>query len=174
MVPGDAATPASGEPEPRDREPSAPEPGELDPAELDRADRIPTELDPAGVLTRSVDEGSGFIPVQSALSGQLRPAQQAQLSGTGTLRWWPGAAALAGAIGVVVLDAVAVSLAGSGTYVAATAVAWVAIILSAVTVIGGVLAIVLGRGRIAGIVALGLGLVANPFLLARLFEVLHG
>ncbi len=52
--------------------------------------------------------------------------------------------------------------------------AWVAIALSAVAVVVGALSIVLDRGRRLGIVAVAIGVLANPFLLTRILEVLHG
>ena len=52
--------------------------------------------------------------------------------------------------------------------------AWVGIALSAVAVVAGALSIVLDRGRRLGIIAVAVAVLANPFLLTRILEVLHG
>lgn len=135
-----------------------------------------TELDPAGVLTRSVEPGTGFIPVQPTSAPAPPPSRRAQRvrRPDSRYRWWPGAAALLLALALVVLDGVAVAQAGSGSYAGATALAWAAIVASILAVLAGVAAIVLGRGRLLGVAAVVLGIGANPFLLTRVLEVLGG
>lgn len=132
------------------------------------------QLDPSGVLTRST-EGDSFValvgtaPEPTALEPiRPRPARR-----PGPV-WWPAAAALAAAVVVIVLDAVAVSLAGSGSFLPATVLAWAAIALSTAAVVAGALAIVLGRGRRLAILAVVVGILANPFLLTRLLDLLAG
>lgn len=142
-----------------------------------------TELDPAGVLTRSVEPGTGFIPVQPASARTAPPGAPAPVPTRRARRerptqspyaWWPGAAALLLGVVLVVLDAVAVGQAGAGSYAGATALAWGAIVASVLAVLGGGVAIVLGRGRLLGGAAVVLGIAANPYLLTRVFEVLGG
>jgi hypothetical protein len=136
-----------------------------------------TELDPAGVLTRSLDPGTGFVPVQSAPAQAAPPPSRRarrERRPDGRYRWWIGAAALIAVGALVVVDAVAVSLAGAGSYSDATVLAWVAIVLSGVAVLAGGVAVVLGRGRMLGAVAIVLGISANPYLLTRVLEALGG
>lgn len=137
-----------------------------------------TELDPAGVLTRSVEPGTGFIPVQAAgppapAPPPSRRAQRVRRPDS-RYRWWPGAAAVLLALALLVLDAVAVAQAGSGSYAGATVLAWTAIVASILAVLGGAAAIVLDRGRLLGVAAVVLGICANPYLLTRVLEVLGG
>lgn len=130
-----------------------------------------SELDPAGVLTRS-DEGDGYVSLRPE---PIRPRERE--ASRLVPRWWPAALALLLVVAVIVLDAVAVSLAGSGSFAAATVVAWVAIVLSVVAVVGGAAAVVVGvRSRLRSITVLGLvavllGVLANPWLLARVLEL---
>lgn len=124
-----------------------------------------SELDPAGVLTRSDDAG-GYVSLAPV---PIRPRERE--ARPLLPHWWPAAVAFLLVVVVVVLDAVAVGLAGSGSFAAATVVAWVAIVLSVLSVLGGILAIVLGRGRPVAIAAVILGILANPWLLTRLLEL---
>ena len=39
-------------------------------------DAEPTPVDPAGVVTRSVDEGSGFVSVQTAVEPSATPSRR--------------------------------------------------------------------------------------------------
>ena len=48
--------------------------------------------------------------------------------------------------------------------------AWIALVASALAVIGGAAALVTGRGRMPGFVALVIGALSNPWLLTRLLE----
>lgn len=136
-----------------------------------------TELDPAGVLTRSLDPGTGFIPVgETPPPTPPAPTRRARRvrRPRGRYAWWPGAAAAVVAVALIVVDSVAVASAGEGSYSAATGLAWTAIVLSGVAVLGGLIAVLLDRGRLPGAGAIVLGIGANPYLLARVFEALGG
>jgi hypothetical protein len=83
----------------------------------------------------------------------------------------PGAAALA-VVGAVA-TAVAVSVATGRDFPAATALAWTAIVVTAIAFVLGAAAIVLSRGRRWGVVAMVVAALANPLvlrLILRLFD----
>ena len=79
-----------------------------------------------------------------------------------------GGLSVVAAVVSVVLTGIGVGVASSGGYDAGTVIAWVSIVISAVAVLGGLAAIVLCRGRAAGVVAVILGVFANPWVLASL------
>lgn len=83
-----------------------------------------------------------------------------------------GSLALLAAFAAVVVTGVGVGVASSGAYEAGTVLAWVAIVLSAVAVIGGLVAAIAGWGRRLGIAAIILGVLANPWLLATVLGAL--
>jgi hypothetical protein len=78
--------------------------------------------------------------------------------------------ALAAALLAAVLTGVGVAQASGGEFESGAALAWAAIVLSAVAVAGGILAVIARFGRPPGIAAIVLGLLANPYLLARLLD----
>ena len=82
-----------------------------------------------------------------------------------------GATALAAAVIAGVLQGVAIAVATGGDYLAATVLGYVSIGLAVVAVVGGVVAIILDRGRRLGIAAVVLGVLANPFVLLTLFQL---
>ena len=85
-----------------------------------------------------------------------------------------GALALAASVLAVLVDAAAIVIATNGTYATATALAFLAIALSTVGIVGGIVAIIMRRGRLWGIIAAALGLIANPFFLLVGLEFLGG
>jgi len=82
-----------------------------------------------------------------------------------------GATALAAAVIAGVLQGVAIAVATGGDYFAATVLGYLSIGLAVVAVVGGVVAIVLDRGRRLGSAAVALGVLANPFVLLTLFRL---
>jgi len=82
-----------------------------------------------------------------------------------------GATALAAAVIAGVLQGVAIAVATGGDYLAATVLGYLSIGLAVVAVVGGVVAIILDRGRRLGIAAVVLGVLANPFVLLTLFQL---
>ena len=82
-----------------------------------------------------------------------------------------GATALAAAVIAGVLQGVAIAVATGGDYLAATVLGYVSIGLAVVAVVGGVVAIILDRGRRLGIAGVVLGVLANPFVLLTLFQL---
>lgn len=83
-----------------------------------------------------------------------------------------GALAVLVAVVAAVVTGVGVGVASNGAYDAGTVLAWVAIVLSAVAVLGGLVALVVGWGRWWGAVAVVLGVAANPWLLATVLGAL--
>ncbi|MDO7880871.1 hypothetical protein [Antiquaquibacter soli] len=85
-----------------------------------------------------------------------------------------GALSLLGAVVAAVLTGVGVAVASGGAYDAGTVIAWVAIVLSAVAVLGGLVAAVARWGRPWGIAAVIVGVAANPWVLATVLGALAG
>lgn len=82
-----------------------------------------------------------------------------------------GAAAVAAAAIAGVLQAVAIVVATGGDYFASTVLAYLSIGLAVLGVVVGVVAIVLHRGRRLGVVAVVVGVIANPFVLLTLLRL---
>ncbi|TXN32368.1 hypothetical protein [Lacisediminihabitans profunda] len=87
-------------------------------------------------------------------------------------RQWPGLAALALAVLLVVVEAVAVSIGSTGHWAAATVLAWAVISLTIVSFLGGLVGVALRRGRRWGAAAMVVSVVANPLVLVWLFRAL--
>jgi hypothetical protein len=75
-----------------------------------------------------------------------------------------GQIALTVAILTVVAHVVAVATASAGAWATGTAFGYVAIGLSVLAVCGGIVAIILKRGRGVGIAAIVIGVLANPWI----------
>ena len=71
------------------------------------------------------------------------------------------------------LTGVGVGVAAGGEFVTGAAIAWAAIVLSGIAVIAGIVAVIAGFGRLAGAIAIPLGLLANPFVLTQLLGALE-
>jgi len=89
-------------------------------------------------------------------------------------RQWPGWVGLLLAIATAVLTGIAVAVDGQHHHVAATILAWTAIGCSIAAFLVGVIAAVLGRGRVAGVIAALVGVFANPWLLLQVLTLLKG
>jgi len=89
-------------------------------------------------------------------------------------RQWPGWLALLVAVGTAVVTGVAVAADAWHDSEAATILAWVAIGCSIAAFLGGVLAAVFNRGRLAGLVAALVGLFADPWILLQVLTLLKG
>ena len=85
-----------------------------------------------------------------------------------------GSLAVGVAVGAAVLQAVAIAVATGGEYLFATVLAYLAIAFSIVAIGGGIVAVVLNRGRRLGIVALVAGVLANPVVLLAILSALGG
>ena len=85
-----------------------------------------------------------------------------------------GGLALTVGVLMVVVHIAAIVVSSANQWVAGTVIGWVAIALSVLAVIGGVVAIVLARGRGLGLAAVVVGIVGNPFVLLVLLRVLSG
>ncbi|MGV8883739.1 MAG: hypothetical protein ACOH19_16445 [Rhodoglobus sp.] len=85
-----------------------------------------------------------------------------------------GQIALCFALATAAAHVIAVVLAASGSFVAGTVFAWIAVWVSAATILGSLVAIVGRFGRGWAIAALILGLFANPLLLLNVLNFLGG
>lgn len=81
-----------------------------------------------------------------------------------------GLISLLAALATVILLWMGMSFAVGGRNLVSTDLAYLAIGMSVVAIVGGLSAIVLGRGRALGVVAIVVGLLANPLLLTRLLS----
>lgn len=86
---------------------------------------------------------------------------------------WLGSASLVLAIAGSIVEAIAISLAATSPE-PATVLAWVVIAILSISLVGGVAAIVRRDGRLSGIAAVAVSLLANPLVLVWLFDVLGG
>lgn len=86
--------------------------------------------------------------------------------------WIPGVAAFLLAIGSAIVQAVGIAQASASHWELGAQLAWVAIALSVVAIIVGLVAVILNRGRRWGVAAMVLGVVANPLVLVALFRLL--
>ena len=134
--------------------------------------------DPTEVLTRS--GGSSYVSLtgnapQAESPSELVEGDDAQaepLSPRSRVRF-VGWVALAVAVIAGVLTGMGVGFAASGEFVTGTALAWAAIVCSGVAVLGGIAAAVAGFGRMAGALAVALGLIVNPFVLTQVLSGLE-
>lgn len=105
------------------------------------------------------------LPARSAFS----PGPHARL-GVASL----GVASLGLAVLAVALEALAIAIGSAGQWQIATLLAWFIIGSSAVAFVLGLVAILAGRGRRWGAVAVPVSLMGNPLILVGLFAVLGG
>jgi hypothetical protein len=82
--------------------------------------------------------------------------------------WLVGVSGVLLAVAAGVVQAIAIAQASNLNWERGTLLAWVAIALSVAAFVVGLAAVILNRGRRWGVVAMIAGLIANPFLLARL------
>ncbi len=82
-----------------------------------------------------------------------------------------GIVALAFAVACAALTGAGVTVATNGVFPVATLLAYAAIGFSVLAVIGGLAAMITGRGRFWGVAAILLGLVGNPVLLLSLLRL---
>jgi hypothetical protein len=132
----------------------------------------PVERVPLKVVPYYVQPIEDEPEAEPPLDGEEPPKEPARESRVP--RWIVGAAALLVALATVAVHIAALVIASADDAVTSTLLAYVAIGLSAVAVIVGILAIVLRRGRPWGIVAVVLGLVANPYLLLTVLRWASG
>ncbi len=85
-----------------------------------------------------------------------------------------GVASLGLAVLAVALEALAIAIGSAGQWQIATVLAWFIIGSSAVAFVLGLVAILAGRGRRWGAVAVPVSLMGNPLILVGLFAVLGG
>lgn len=113
-----------------------------------------------------------FIDGEGEGEGEPAEEESAPPERTGTALL--GILALAFAVLTAGALAVGVVMATAGDYRLATVVAYGAIGLSVLAVIGGVLAAILGWGRRWGVVAIIVGVVANPLVMLAALRFVGG
>lgn len=117
----------------------------------------------------SVRQPSAFIAVDDALVAptdyQTAPHAVVETPPPTRSRRMLGALSLVIAVAGVVAEGVGIGVASDGDDLSGTVLAFAAIGLTATAVVLGFLAIMLGRGRVPGVVGAVLGIVANPLLL---------
>lgn len=120
------------------------------------------------------DPEAGIKVVPMFIEGEDEPAEEepAPLERTGTALL--GILALAFAVLTAAALAAGVVMATAGDYRLATVVAYGAIGLSVLAVIGGVLAVILDWGRRWGVIAVIVGIVADPLVLLVVLRFVGG
>ncbi len=124
-------------------------------------ERIPTKVVPY-VVTGYAEE---VIPAYPDVGPTDEPAQPPRGP-----RGLVGMAALALAVIMAVLHVIGVVVASGGDFESATVIAWVVIGLSVLAVVGGIVAVILRRGRGWGVAAIALAVIANPVVLLYLLR----
>ncbi len=89
-------------------------------------------------------------------------------------RPWIGLAAVALTVATIGVHAAAIVVASNGDFPAGTLLGYIAIGLSALAVVVGVVAAVVGRGRAWGIAAAVVAVLANPWVLLIVLRFLSG
>jgi len=89
-------------------------------------------------------------------------------------RPWLGVIAVLLALGTIGVHIAAVVVASSGEFALGTTLGYVAIGVSALAALVGIVAAVIGRGRITGILAALVAILANPLVLLALLRFLSG
>ena len=85
-----------------------------------------------------------------------------------------GIAAAVLALGTIGVHIAAVVVSSAGDFATGAQLGWVAIGLSALAVLVGVVAAIIGRGRAWGIVAALVAVLANPYVLLTVLRLLSG
>lgn len=85
-----------------------------------------------------------------------------------------GIAAAVLGVSTVAALVTAIVIASTGDWGVATLVAYAAIGLSALSVLGGVIAAIVGLGRRSGVIAVVLGILANPLVLLTVLRFFGG
>jgi hypothetical protein len=116
--------------------------------------------------------GIKVVPMFIEGEDELAEEEPAPLERTGTALL--GVLALAFAVLTAAALAAGVVLATAGDYRLATVIAYGAIGLSVLAVIGGVLAAILGWGRRWGVIAVIVGIVADPLVLLVVLRFVGG
>lgn len=85
-----------------------------------------------------------------------------------------GILAIAVALVALALQITAITVATGGDYELGTLLGYLAVGVAVLAVLAGIAALILGRGRRTGIVAILLGIVANPLVLLALLRLAGG
>lgn len=107
-------------------------------------------------------------PSAAGGQGAAHAAEPEPASGRARLLPVVGWTAAALALATAVLTGVAVQVDSTGAHAAATTLAWVAIGLSAATVVVGIGAAFARRSRVVGLLAAFAGVIANPWILLQI------
>lgn len=156
------------------------------PPDAERPDAAPAPADPIhaaepGVVRMwsgpvSVRQPSAFIAVDDALVAptdyQTAPQAVVETSAPARPRRTLGILSVLVAVVGAVAEGTGIAVASAGDDLVGTVLAVVAIGLTAAAAILGLLAILLGRGRVWGVVGVVLGIATNPLLLVLVLGVL--
>ena len=131
-------------------------------------ERVPLKVVPIFVQP-IVDEPELVVEddddLDAAVSAEDEPRRRTRLVGI---------AAMVLALGTIGVHIAAVVVSSAGDFVAGAQLGWVAIGLSALAVLVGVTAAIIGRGRAWGIVAVLVAVLANPYVLLTVLRLLSG
>ena len=131
-------------------------------------ERVPLKVVPIFVQP-IVDEPELVVEddddLDAAVSAEDEPRRRTRLVGI---------AAMVLALGTIGVHIAAVVVSSAGDFVAGAQLGWVAIGLSALAVLVGLVAAIIGRGRAWGIVAVLVAVLANPYVLLTVLRLLSG
>ena len=131
-------------------------------------ERVPLKVVPIFVQP-IVDEPELVVEddddLDAAVSAEDEPRRRTRLVGI---------AAMVLALGTIGVHIAAVVVSSAGDFVAGAQLGWVAIGLSALAVLVGLVAAIIGRGRAWGIVAALVAVLANPYVLLTVLRLLSG
>ena len=158
----ETAEPKPVEAQPVEAQPVEPEVVE---EELVEAELVEAELVEAETVETIIDvevlDAEVFEDIQR---GEVVPAPSPSL----------GAAALGLAAVTAIVHIIAVVVSSANDFDLGTTLGYVAIGLSVLAVVLGALAVILDRGRRLGVASVALGLVANPYILLLLLQLVGG
>ena len=131
-------------------------------------ERVPLKVVPIFVQP-IVDEPELVVEddddLDAAVSAEDEPRRRTRLVGI---------AAMVLALGTIGVHIAAVVVSSAGDFATGAQLGWVAIGLSALAVLVGVIAAIIGRGRAWGIVAVLVAVLANPYVLLTALRLLSG
>ncbi len=129
---------------------------------------VPGELDkvPIKVVPIYIEPVVEMPPLEPEIVVEPEPTDAPRRG-----RAFVGGLALLGALAAAIVTGVGIGVAASGLYDLGAVLAWVAIVLSALAVLVGLVAIIVGWGRRWGIAAVILGVVSNPWVLTTVLSL---
>ena len=127
-------------------------------------ERVPLKVVP--IFVQPIEDEPELVEDADAVpSAETAPRRRTRIVGI--------AAALL-ALGTIGVHIAAVVVSSAGDFGTGAQLGWIAIGLSALSVVVGVIAAVIGSGRVWGIVAALVAVLANPYVLLTLLRLLSG